>query len=110
MSEKTKLPLMITTTFEERQQAEEMAALLLRERLIACAQINGPIISAYWWKEEIVTSQEFSLSVKTLAKNYTRVEHVIKTYHPYDVPEIIGTSIVQISDDYRNWLIEELKN
>ncbi len=108
MTEKANQPLVITTTFEERKQAEDIAAHLLDERLVACAQITGPISSTYWWKDMIVSSDEFLLSMKTLSNNYKQVEQVIKSRHPYDVPEIIAIPVVAISDDYLDWLIQEL--
>jgi periplasmic divalent cation tolerance protein len=110
VTEKANQPLVITTTFEERKQAENMAAYLLNERLVACAQITGPISSTYWWQDKIVSSDEFSLSMKTLSDNYKRVEQVIISRHSYDVPEIVAIPVVAISDDYLQWLIQELDN
>jgi periplasmic divalent cation tolerance protein len=108
MTEKTEYALVVTTTFEDKQQAGDMAAVLLKERLIACAQISGPITSTYWWKDEIITSTEFLLSMKTLSGHYEQIEKAIKAKHSYEVPEIIGVSISEISDDYRQWLKKEL--
>jgi len=110
MTEKTKHLMIITTTFEDKRQAEDIATVLLKKRLIACGQISGPITSTYWWKDEIVNSIEFILSMKTLSGNYKKIEKVIKENHPYEVPEIIGVSIDEMSDDYRKWLNTEIDN
>jgi periplasmic divalent cation tolerance protein len=104
-----KNPLIVTTTFEERQQAEKLAAILLQERLIACGQISGPVTSSYWWKGALTTSTEFILSMKTTEEHYERLEKTIQAHHPYEVPEIVAVPIVHLSDDYKAWMQQELQ-
>jgi periplasmic divalent cation tolerance protein len=101
-------PVLVTTTFASQEQAEEMARLLLKKRLVACAQINGPVESLYWWKDEIAESVEFVLSVKTIDSLYTLVEATILDEHPYDVPEIIASPVPRISAPYLRWMLKEL--
>ena len=43
--------VLISTTLENKADAERIAELLLERKLIACAQISGPITSLYRWKE-----------------------------------------------------------
>jgi periplasmic divalent cation tolerance protein len=104
-----KNPILVTTSFEERQQAEKLAAILLQERLIACGQISGPVTSFYWWKGAFTTSVEFILSMKTTAAHYERLEKTIQSNHPYDVPEIVAVPITNLSDDYWAWMQQELQ-
>lgn len=52
--------LLITTTFERKEDAERIAALLLERRLVACAQISPPITSIYRWHEEMATATEMT--------------------------------------------------
>lgn len=102
-------PILVTTTFEDRQQAENLAGILLSERLIACGQIAGPVTSSYWWKNVLTTSTEFILSMKTTAQHFKRLEKTIRSNHPYDVPEIVAVPITNISDDYWEWMQQELQ-
>jgi periplasmic divalent cation tolerance protein len=104
-----KNPILVTTAFEERQEAEKLVGILLQERLIACGQISGPVSSAYWWKGALTQSTEYILSMKTTATLYKRLENIIRSNHPYDVPEIIAISITHLSDDYREWMRQELQ-
>jgi periplasmic divalent cation tolerance protein len=104
-----KNPILVTTTFEERQQAEKLAMILLQERLIACGQISGPVTSSYWWKGSLTTSMEYILSMKTTAVHYERLEKTIQSNHPYDVPEIVVVPITNLSDDYWAWMQQELQ-
>lgn len=104
----TSEPLLIRTTFERQEHAEELANLLLNRRLAACAQIEGPVESMYWWKDAIVKTVEFVLSVKTVAELYPEVESLILQKHPYDVPEIIALPLVRVSNAYLAWMKKEL--
>lgn len=102
-------PIVVSTTFERQEHAEDVAEALLDARLVACCQIHGPVKSMYWWKDDKAESVEFLLTVKTFEELYTTVESVILLNHPYDVPEIIANPIVQISAEYLDWMKNEVK-
>lgn len=104
------VPLVITTAFESRADAEKMASILLEKRLIACAQITGPVSSSYWWQGEIVSSAEYLLVMKSNESRYNELEQIIRELHPYETPEIIATAITYLSEDYRQWLEKELRD
>ena len=108
MIEKSDIPLVVTTTFENRNEAEELATILLQQRLIACAQISSPVSSSYWWNGEIVTATEYILIMKTLSSRYGRLEKVIQSRHSYQVPEIVAQPITVGSLDYLSWLQREI--
>jgi periplasmic divalent cation tolerance protein len=110
MKEKMHNPIVVSTAFEERLQAEKLVGILLRERLIACGQISGPVTSSYWWKDTLTTSTEFIVSMKTTTLHFERLEQTIRSNHPYDIPEIIAVPITHISEDYREWMQQELLN
>lgn len=100
--------LLVSTTFERQDDAEELAKILLKKQLIACAQIQGPMVSLYWWKEEIAEAVEFVLTMKTFGSLFPEIEKVIEEEHPYDVPEIIAEPLVRISQSYLEWMKKEL--
>lgn len=101
-------PLLVSSTFETEQDARQVASTLLTRRLIACAQITGPVDSMYWWQQEIVSSTEYVLSMKTSASLYPELEQTLQHLHPYDTPEIIATTIQNSSSDYLSWMQKEL--
>lgn len=101
-------PLLVTTTVERQEHAEEIARALLTKRLVACAQIHGPIASMYWWKDTLAEAVEFVLTVKTFAEHYPEVEKAIRAAHPYDVPEIVAESLVRVSPGYLAWMRGEI--
>jgi periplasmic divalent cation tolerance protein len=100
--------VIITTSFEHKEDAERIAALLIDRRLIACGQISAPITSIYKWQGKVVTATEFLLSSKTLARHYPTVEQIILQEHPYETPEIIAQEISFVSKAYKDWLSKEV--
>ena len=100
--------LLITTTFERKEDAERIAAVLLERRLVACAQISAPITSVYRWRGKLTTATELILSLKTMPQHYTLVEEVLLQEHPYETPEIIAQEIPMVSNAYRDWVEQEV--
>lgn len=98
--------LQVSTTTDSEEAARALAALLVGERLAACVQVVGPIVSTYWWEGRVETAQEWLCLVKTRADRYPEVEEAIRRHHSYDVPEIIAVPAVEIDESYRQWLLE----
>lgn len=98
----------IKTTFSGKMNAKKMAKLLLKERLIACAQIDE-IDSIFSWENKISNQKEFNLSMKTISSNYKKIEKLILKNHSYKVPQIIQIPIQNGFDDYLSWIDEVLK-
>lgn len=51
---------MITTTFDDKEEANRVIDILLKNRLISCCQLSN-ITSSYHWKEKIAHSKEYLL-------------------------------------------------
>ncbi|HBF35211.1 TPA: hypothetical protein DDW35_11690 [Candidatus Sumerlaeota bacterium] len=102
--------LQVVTTTETQSDAERIARALVRERLAACAQISGPILSIYWWQGKMESSEEWRCVFKTSQTLYPQVEDAIRAEHPYAVPQIVALPIVEGSADYLNWLERELQS
>lgn len=100
--------IQIFTTTEVKDDAEKIARALVEEKLAACVQIIGPIVSIYRWEDAVEQGEEWLCSIKTSKALFRKVETVIKTIHPYDVPELIALPIVDGSSDYLRWLGEQL--
>lgn len=101
--------ILISTTLEDKADAERIARLLLERQLIACAQVTGPITSFYRWQGEIATAAEYSLSLKTTPACADHVRTLLSQEHPYDLPEIIVQDITYSSDDYSSWVHGEVR-
>lgn len=99
--------LVVSTTFDKRRDADELAASLVEKRLAACVQILGPVTSVYRWQGKTETAEEWICTAKTRTDVYPQLESAIQSQHPYDEPEIIAVPIVQGSDNYLGWLEAE---
>ena len=70
--------LLVTTTFETKQEAEKVARIVLNKRLAGCAQVTGPAISLYWWQGNMENAQEYILTLKSTPSLYDKLEQIIK--------------------------------
>ena len=76
--------------FPDAQSARAAAAILLDERLIACANIMGSIESHFVWDGARASGQEVGVLFKTLAAHLPSLVSRLGIIHPYDTPAIIG--------------------
>lgn len=100
--------IQVTTTTQQRADAERIASWLVEQHLAACVQVSGPITSCYRWQGEFETTEEWCCTIKTTARAYERVEQAIRELHPYDEPEILATPITAGSKGYLQWLTDEV--
>lgn len=99
----------VRTTIDKKDVAVKIARMLVERRLASCVQILGPIESIYWWRDKIDTTEEWLLTIKTKKDVYFELEDAIKNNHPYEVPEIIATQIVDGNSDYLKWISDEVR-
>lgn len=101
--------LQITTTTGTRQDAERIATELVSRRLAGCVQISGPIASTFRWQGKIETAEEWLCIAKTGRDQLNGIQELLTEIHPYEVPELIATPIVEGSAAYLKWLGEQLE-
>lgn len=99
--------IQVSTTVDNKQDAERLAELAVRKRLAACVQVIGPIRSTYWWEGKIEDGEEWLCLMKTGKDLYESLERAIKSIHTYDEPEIIALPIVKGSEGYLRWIEKE---
>ncbi len=100
-------PLLVLTTFPQREAAESLARELLANRLAACIQIGATVHSLYHWRGEIETADETPVAIKTRSALYPRLEAAIRAKHPYELPEIIAVPITHGLPAYLDWIAAE---
>jgi periplasmic divalent cation tolerance protein len=101
--------IQVVTTTADKESAEKISTQILNRRLGACVQISGPVESSYWWNGRIETAREYLCTIKTLKEKFSSLEKLILEHHPYDKPEILATPVVEITAEYKAWLLEQLK-
>jgi periplasmic divalent cation tolerance protein len=92
---------MTTSNYNE---AEKIIQILLKERLIACANIISPVSSFFWWEGKITKENEVLVIMKSKKTLLNKLEKRINTLHSYEIPEILALPIVSGSESYLKWM------
>lgn len=99
---------LITTTFEDKKEANEMIRRLLEKKLVSCCQLME-IRSSYHWKNKIESTNEYLLQMKSKKSLYKEIEKEIIKTHSYEIPQIVMYEIKDGYKEYLNWIEEETK-
>ena len=89
-------------------EARKISRFLVQERYVACAQIIPWIESIYMWNNQLETTQESKIVMKTRAENYEQIKAIIQENCKYQVPEITFQSIDGGNKEYLDWLLESI--
>jgi periplasmic divalent cation tolerance protein len=93
---------MVTTASKE--EAETIVQRLLEARLIACANIIGPVQSRFHWSGKIDKAEEYLILMKSRKTLFEKLSETVKALHSYEVPEILAVPVVDGSKAYMDWL------
>ena len=98
----------VLSTLNDKGEAERLAHALLEARLIACANIVGPMTSLYRWQGSVEQDTEYLLVMKTAASEVEGLIARISDLHPYEVPEVIALPIAAGAPPYLAWITESI--
>lgn len=96
--------VIVLTTTATKREAQKIVQYLLQQRLIACANILGPVESRFWWKEKIDKAKEFLVFMKSDERLFPKLSQTTKQLHSYEVPEILALTIAAGWSPYMEWL------
>jgi len=102
-----KVILSTTSTLEE---AQKIGKILIEKKLAACINIVPKIISIYEWEGEIQNEAEALIIVKTSKEKAEETKNAILKIHSYTMPEIIFLEPTGGSEDYKNWVLNQVKH
>ena len=94
----------VFVTSGSRAEARRIARALLKQRLVACANIVSGLESHYWWEGTIDHAKEWLLIMKTRRSHFRAVEQAVKRLHSYQVPEIVALPLIAGQADYLRWI------
>ena len=100
--DKNYIIVLVTTT--NKSEAEKISEALLKERIIACANIINPVTSFFHWQGKVDKCEECLVIMKSRRDLFAELEERVKGLHSYDVPEVLALPIVDGSDAYLAWL------
>ena len=96
--------IIVFVTCESTEQAERIAQALVTEKLAACVNVVPGIRSCYVWEGKLNWSNEILLLIKATRGRFEQLEKRVKALHSYDVPEIVGVTIDDASQQYIDWI------
>ena len=100
--------IQVVTTLPDRAQAERLAVHLLEAQLAACVQISA-CTSWYRWQGAIEQGEEKVCTIKSRVDLFPELCQAIRSMHPYEVPEILATPVVDGVAAYLDWMERELR-
>lgn len=95
------------STAPDAEQAARIARVLVEERLIACASLVPGLTSVYRWQGEVRSDAEVLLVMKTRAGLVPRLKERLPRLHPYEVPELVVSPVVDGLEAYCRWVRDE---
>lgn len=90
-------------------EAREVAHKLVKERLVACANIIPWVESIFVWNGKIDVAQESKVIFKTRADLFEKVKDKILQHAKYEISEILQLPISKGNPDYLRWVDESLE-
>lgn len=101
--------IIVLMTTSTKQEATNIVKVLLKERLIACANIVDSVSSFFWWQDKIEQEKEVLVIMKSQQDLFEKLSKKVQELHSYDVPEILALPIVDGSQAYLNWIKENIE-
>lgn len=100
---------LVYVTAPSKDDARRLAALAIRDRLAACANILPGIESLYWWEGEVATDEEVVLILKTRADLVEKLSNRLTEAHTYDCPCVVALKIEDGHPPFLNWIEAETR-
>lgn len=102
--------LLVVTTLPDRTTAERIADSLVTAHAAACVNILAECTSIYHWQGKLERSAEVPLLIKTTRDAYAKLEALLRSLHPYDLPEIVAVPVTAGLPPYLDWVAQETKD
>ena len=96
--------IVVFMTAASREEADQLAEMLVNKRLAACVQILPEMESVYRWEGEVERQPEVLLIAKTLNSKFADLEIAVRALHSYEIPEIVAVPLTSGSAPYLKWL------
>ena len=95
-------------TCESRNEADNIARVLLEKRLIACAKF-APVECIYWWEGKIDSGLEVLLVMDSREDLFDAAEAEVAKLHGYNTFVLQAFPATRVSKKAVAWLDKELR-
>lgn len=97
----------IYVTSSSEEEAEAIAASVVRDRLAACANIIRGMTSVYEWQGKLQRRGETVIIFKTRETLFEAVEAKVKELHSDETPCIVALPVSAGRAAFLDWVIAE---
>ena len=101
-------PILVCTSVNDIKAARNIANELLTKKYSPCINIVSNNESVYVWNNDIETTNEYILFIKSVKSKFKNIEKLILAMHPYEIPEILAIDINHINMKYLKWMLDYL--
>jgi periplasmic divalent cation tolerance protein len=96
--------IIVLVTTANKLEAEKISETLLKEKLIACANIISTVTSFFHWQSNVDKCEECLVVMKSRRDLFAELAERVKALHSYKVPEVLALPIIDGSEPYLTWL------
>ena len=100
--------IIIYITHKNLEEAKKIGNMLLKEKLIACANYS-PIKSSYFWNWSIENDDEYVSILKTKSWNWKVVKNKVLENHPYETPCVMKVD-VSANKEFIDWVYDQVSS
>ncbi|HKM97876.1 MAG TPA: divalent cation tolerance protein CutA, partial [Buttiauxella sp.] len=96
--------VVILCTAPDEATAQELATLVLAEKLAACVTLLPGATSLYYWEGKMEQEYEVQMLLKSDIDHQEALLACLKSHHPYQTPELLVLPVSHGDSDYLSWL------
>ena len=101
--------VVILCTAPDEATAQELAALVLAEKLAACVTLLPGATSLYYWEGKMEQEYEVQMLLKSDIDHQEALIACLKSHHPYQTPELLVLPVSHGDSNYLSWLYASLR-
>ena len=90
-----------------KEELGKIAEHLVSAKLVACANVLGPMSSYFFWDGKLCCEEEGLMIAKSSRQMFEKVCTAIRELHSYELPEIIALPVVEGLPEYLRWVLDE---
>ena len=86
------------------KEAKKISSVLVKKKMIACANIFTNIQSVFLWKNKVNFSREVIIMGKATKKLQNKIISEVKKIHSYDVPCVVFSKLSSGNKEFLKWI------
>lgn len=96
--------IIVYCTCPDENSAQAIASKLIQAKIAACVSLIPAVRSYYWWQGKVEQACEVQLQIKSKKDCFEQITQLVRSIHPYEVPQIIAVPIEAGDKDYLTWI------